>query len=1184
MPDIKTKPRYVAGVGASAGGLEALQNLFENMPLQTGISFVVVQHLSPDYKSMMDSLLKRRTSIPISIAEDQMVLKPDHIYLLPPQKEIIIAGNKLLLKEREDAHGVNHAINTFFQSLAQNWQEKSIAVVLSGSGSDGTQGILDVHDSGGMVIAQSPETCKFDSMPQSVINTRKVDLVLPPEEIGAAIVRFTERTHQYTKQVEIFDSSQDDNRLAEVIIVLRNKFGLDFSQYKPSTIIRRIERRLLINKITKFDSYVNFLLSDTHEAEALYYDLLIGVTQFFRDPDCFDILRQQVEKLINTFEGDDEIRVWVAGCAGGHEAYSIAILIDDVMEEMGVRKGYKIFATDVHKKSLTNASQGIYSSEELEHLTKSYLNKYFTKLEDGRYKVISTLRNRLVFAVHNILEDPPFTKIHLISCRNLLIYLQQPAQNRVINLFAFSLNKNGVLFLGPSESVLKMQNVFEVVSQSAKIFTKGYAGKLSPITLARSPLLKNKATRLVDSHENSTTHHSLKRKRALEALLEAYVPPSILINREGEVLQIFGNAREYLSMDIGVPSLNIRSMVGAPAKSIFSQILSPNRHYKSVNIVRGVQGFFNHESVDIEIRPLSKDSEDSEYFLLSFIDTLPAEETAKGVTVLHSSQSAEQIKTIEEELEFTQQNLQSTIEELETSNEELQASNEELQASNEELQSTNEELQSVNEELHTVNVEFKIKEKERERLEADEKNILQFADFGIIILNAELRIYKTSREAQRTFDIKDGDINKPYSAVFPGNITRKIKQVLPKILESGAQFEREVTDTMGGSLRLKMRPYFSSMRTIQGVVISLIDITAVKEMRRELVTIQKSYEHVIDQFSLGIFNWDNAADCPIFTGNFLKSLGYQNRKKVTWQTLLRDQALSFQGLMETPEEWENGALHSIQKIYDALGNGHWFSICITSPSPNNFVGIALNVSHIYDEKAKLEKTVQALSRSNKLLEQFAFIVSHDLKTPLRHMSNYMSFLEQAVQDGNMDKVKQNIGFVKKNANRLQSLVDDIITISRITSQKCKLGRVDLNVLAQKAIDSLDLSIMKAKAHIDTQKLPVIRGDEPLLQQLFINLFENALKYNNNERAEISVHAKEEPFAYLIEVRDNGIGFDVRDPDIIFEPFKRLVSKDEYEGSGIGLAICKTVMDHHNGKIRVTSKKGEGTTFILTFPK
>lgn len=1188
-------PEYVVGIGASAGGLEALQNLFACMPLETGMAFVVVQHLSPDYKSLMDELLSRKTLLPVSVAKNQVALMANNIYLLPPKKEMIVSNGKLLLTERDDGGAFTLPINTFLGSLAESYQEKSIAIILSGTGSDGSLGAPTVHDSGGFVIAQSPETCKFDGMPTSVINTSKVDLILPPGDIPEALVRYSKRTNKVTQQIALGSIDAEEGQFTDILMLLNNRFDLDFSQYKPSTIARRLERRLLLQKASNLKEYTKILLRDEDELETLYFDLLIGVTQFFRDLNAFERLRQEIKKLLSITNPSEEFRAWSLACATGQEAYTMAIMLYDTIETEQLEHNFKVFATDIHKHSIDIAAQGIYTLIELKGLSDYYREKYFKETAvSGRFQVIPGIRKKIVFAQHNILKDPPFTKTHLISCRNLLIYFNQSAQQRVLSLMTFSLKQKGLLFLGPSESIGRHGEEFKVIDQAHKIFRKTQETLRSPdFNLTGVRVIKNLhfPTEVVAGRASS-----LKSNKALDVLLQRFVPPSLLLDSAGLVLHVFGEAGEFLMQDSGSPSLNLRSMVTGQAKAVITQMLSRVSKTHKPLLTRAVKGFARHDSVNVELRPLSDSPSDIEYMLVIF--QLPVEKkileptdndnAGLSLEVLNRGDGTSQhMAELEEQLKFTQESLQSTVEELETSNEELQASNEELMASNEELQSTNEELQSVNEELFTVNSEFQAKERERAEIAA----IIESSGVGILFLDECLTIRKLSKVAAEIFSLIDTDFGRAFSAI-PSRLVQDVLSDIKQVLAHGSMMEREVSSHDGETYQMhlyRLEPLEENGNNQGGVVLTFTNISKLVSVQSNLERSEELFQNVLDTLTDGYFEWVIGEPSLFMSDDCLETLGYSNGQEVSWPVLLGEDSDTILSQFNEAKELDVG-VEEILSLHCANGSIHWM-LCkarFTSCTKNGkkvrrMAGQFIDFQGHKDLEHDLEVQMKDLARSNDLLEEFAHIVSHDLKAPIRHGLSHLRFLREALGKNDQKAIQDDVDALQKNLQVLQSMIDDVIRFSRVTSDKVNEKVIDLNEVVRDALGLLEVVIKNKGVHVQFDPLPIIVGDRSMLVHLFQNIFSNACKYNDKDKPEIKIDCEFKSINCIIKVHDNGIGFNVDYAKSIFKPFRRLVTKTQYEGSGIGLSICKTIIEQHNGDISVESKPGQGSTFFVTLP-
>ncbi|KAB2887818.1 MAG: chemotaxis protein CheR, partial [Desulfobulbaceae bacterium] len=703
------RPSHFVGIGASAGGLEAIEAFFKNMPPRSNLAFIVVQHLSPDYKSLMVELLSKKTEMPVHRAEDGMEVLADNVYLIPPKKNLTIFHGKLVLNDKGSTQGINLPIDIFLRSLAEDQAERTIAIILSGTGSDGTRGVRAIKELGGMVMVQSEESAKFDGMPRAAISTGVADYVLPPEKMPEQLLAYV--AHPYVSGERQSDLLlQDADALTRLFAELRDKTRVDFTHYKPSTITRRIERRMSVNQIGDFENYVEYLQRYPGEVQALYRDLLIGVTSFFRDPEAMQELEEKWLTGLLRRISDREIRFWVAGCSTGEEAYTLAIMAKEAMERHGLSRVIKVFATDIDRDAIMTASSGVYPESIAGDLTPKIVAKYFYHKEE-KLQIARHLREMVVFAQHNLIKDPPFTNIDLISCRNLLIYLQPVLQQKVFDMFNFSLNPDGLLFLGSSESIGEMGDCFEALHQKHKIYRSlGKARSMHYDIQVRSREERRRPAPGFDVRGRDRRQAESDAGRIIRQYLqvagEHYLPPSVIVNERLEIVHFFGDMQGYFRIPAGPAEYNITRMAsGEMAIPLATGIQKVFRTGETLSYTN-IRLRQNDEERAIRIRiwpmPEARGYEPLAAVFFEQMDRPPVALFDEGVSFNAGEEASQRIRDLEQELQFARENLQATIEELETSNEELQATNEELLASNEELQSTNEELQSTNEELYTV--------------------------------------------------------------------------------------------------------------------------------------------------------------------------------------------------------------------------------------------------------------------------------------------------------------------------------------------------------------------------------------------------------------------------------------------------------------------------------------------------
>lgn len=829
----------IVGIGASAGGLEALERLFAHMPADSGMAFIVIQHLSPDFRSLMDELLARHTRIPILKVENGMSVAPNTIYLMPPKTEMIISGGKLLLTDKEPSSNLSLPIDLFFRSLAEDIGSRAVGVVLSGTGSDGSRGVRAIHEAGGLVIAQSEETSKFDGMPRSTIETGMVDFVLSPEEIPQTLVKFSQQALGIEAAADERIATAAEN-LNSVFNLLRKACGIDFTHYKPNMVSRRIERRLLFNQSLDLAGYIRQLETDPAELNALYKDLLIGVTRFFRDTAAFDRLEKDVlPALISRIPENQEIRVWVAGCATGEEAYSLAIVLSEQLRLLQRENPLKIFATDVHRESLEFAGAGKFPEASIAGIPPARLERYFIK-QGNNYQVIPDLRKAVVFAPHNVIRDAPFTKLDLISCRNLLIYLQPAAQRKALSLFHFGLKPQGVLLLGPSESPGELSEEYEVLDPHWKVYRKRRDVRLvNDLPIATSPYAP--LTSLPRSSLRAGSPTDSEWPRISELLLNEVMPPSILLDEQHKVLHSFGGAGKYLAIRDGRHSNDVLTLVSGELKLAIGSLLQRVSHEKgpvSFGPIRVGEGT-EQQWIIVSARPILVDRPRT---LLTFAPQPKSAAVAAREPVSIDGPAEQHRELLENELRYTRENLQATVEELETANEELQATNEELVASNEELQSTNEELHSVNEELYTVNAEYQRKIVELTELTDDIENLLRTTEVGVIFLDRELRIRRFTPQITTVFPLQPQDVGRRLDE-FSGAIRcDDLLRNVASVLVDGVRHESEVEDGQARSYLLRILPYLTKAGT-EGVVLTLVDISTLKRTEAHLARLSSLVEN-----------------------------------------------------------------------------------------------------------------------------------------------------------------------------------------------------------------------------------------------------------------------------------------------------------------------------------------------------
>lgn len=833
----------VIGIGASAGGLEALEHFFKNCPSDSGAAFVVIQHLSTDYKSMMDDLLSRYTKMPVRMVSEKLEVEPDCVFLIPAGTTIEIENGRFHVFQKP-ANVLSLPIDIFFQALARHYGQLAVGVVLSGTGSDGTRGAMDINAAGGLVIAQKPDDARFDGMPTSLIQTGTVDAILPASEIPARIVQHL--THPIPDEQRLSQNNVIKNNLnvkdafQQILDTLLDTTGIDFHEYKPGTVGRRIERRMQVKHILAISEYCDLLRDDPVECLALKKEILIPVTSFFRDSAIYDVVaKEAVTNLVANANAHEGIRVWVAACSTGEEAYSLAMLFLEAFDEQKKWVPIKLFATDVNSDNIDFAAQGKYPPSIAAEVSHERLMRFFEKTEDG-FQVRPELRQTTVFARHNLLADAPFTRMHLVSCRNTLIYFKADAQNRILQKLRYATRTHGFLLLGSSETISDDLGEFSIIDAKSKLFRRTKNPDISDL---RSNFSQPSNVQLHGRQAQKIRQSSLE-SQLLEAshslLLDTFAPAAVLINQHNEIVHVFGDIKPFWDVKPGSASLSLHRVIPESLQPIVSAVLfrAKKNHQREIAESTSIAG---HRTVSVSAIPLHNQAEP--YFLVCF-ELLEA----KNKKVLSSAdidqESLNRIRQLEVELQATRESLQATIEELETSNEELQATNEELMASNEELQSSNEELQSVNEELNTVNAEYHEKMSILNHINADLDGMSRASGIATVFVNKDMRLTRFTPDAVKVFKVRDSDIGRPFDEIVNTLEYASLTDDMHLTMATGRVLEKETLTIEGHEILVRMLPYSFSTTGSHGVVASFIDITGTKKSERLQSIINALPEHI----------------------------------------------------------------------------------------------------------------------------------------------------------------------------------------------------------------------------------------------------------------------------------------------------------------------------------------------------
>jgi two-component system CheB/CheR fusion protein len=1203
----------IVGIGASAGGLESLEQFFGAMPSDTGMAFIVVQHLSPDFKTLMAELLARYSDLPITLAVHGELVEPNHVYLLPPGKELEITAGKLALSAKEP-RTLPQPIDVFFRSLAADAGPRAVAIVLSGSGSDGSHGIVAVKAAGGAVLAESTDTAHFDGMPASAAATGVVDFVGAPHELashlcGAAIV----------PRAQADDAEQalePHDPLARVLSLLDQHFGIDFSRYKLTTVSRRLERRVSLKGLPDMAAYLEELRSNPVEQSALYQDLLIGVTRFFRDPEAFASIEQTViPEILSKVPASEQIRVWVAGCATGEEAYSIALLFHEHMSRVGRPINLKVLATDMHRTSLDAASTGIYGRDQLAHVDPDRRARYFVETNAG-FQVSSDLRQLVVFAPHNVMKDAPFTRMHLITCRNLLIYLRPDVQRNVLSLFHFGLASGGILVLGASETAGALSHEFTTLNERWKVFRKRRDVRLvEPLNISPSRVLPPDRSNSLDGGRSHRVDPILL--QSYDRLLDRFMPPSFLVDETGRLLDTFAGAERYLRPKARRPSSNLIELLEGDLRTVISGTISRvirERGSVSCPSVTVSDGAGAPLELRVRLELVTQQRADQSHVLIVLEPAqspqlLPAGTPAAAAfpegQFSVAQASNERMQILEGDLSYAREILQSTVEELETSNEELQATNEELVASNEELQSTNEELHSVNEELYTVNAEYQTKIEELQQLNADVAHLLEGTEVGTIFLDCDLRIRRYTERIGRVFRIQDRDVGREIRD-FTHTLQRPtLLDEIERALNQGIVTEDEVRDSNGTPHFLRILPYRTggrgrgadngdgAPRPITGVVLTITDISALKAAQTEIERRQDQIHQLLESTAEAIYGVDTEGKCTFCNPACVRLLGYRSSAELIGRdmhdVMHRGQLASGQlghecGL--TRAFRGIGAAHSSDETF-WRADGTTFPAEYWSHPVEHDGRVSGAVVTFLDitERREAEDEVRAAARRR---ERFLAMLSHELRNPLAAVLNAVRLVSAGGGPAEIQQKARSV--IDRQGHHMARLLDDLLDVSRITSGKFELRKelVRLDDSVKAAIEAIEPLIRENGLTLVTlmPETPItVEGDGARLQQVAANLLSNAARHSlPGARIELSLRVEAEQA--VLRVRDFGSGIEAQFIPKIFELFvqSEQPTRGANGGLGIGLALVRRIVDLHDGTVEAKSEgRGCGSEFTVKIP-
>ncbi len=1162
----------IVGVGASAGGLEAFTELLSHLPDDTGMAFVLIQHLDPKHESHLTELLSKGSQMPVAEVIGETRVEANHVYVIAPRCNLGISDGVIHTRPRSPT-GCNMPVDVFLRELTADRGSKALGVVLSGTASDGTLGLQAIKAAGGVTFAQDVRTAKFDGMPKSAIAAGVVDYALSPAGIAQQLVALARDYQVPTEPAEATEPAEGAE-LARILRLVRSATGVDFAHYKHGTLARRIKRRTALRGFETLEAYRRDLEQNRDEANALCENCFITVTAFFREPAVFEELKRMVfPALLENRAPEDPIRIWVPGCASGEEAYSIAICLMEFLDDKNVTFPIEIFATDLSETAIGKARAGIYTGGALARVSPQRLARFFIRSQRG-YQIGKNIRDVCVFARHNLAQDPPFSKLDLISCCNVLIYLGDVLQRKVWSILQYALKPKGFLVLGPSESVGTLSESFHQLEKSHKI----YCLRASASTPALATGERCRIESRVDLREKTAeggTALDVHREADRLALAE-YAPPGVIIDNKMNIVEVQGRTAPYLELSPGEPTRNILKLA---REGLIACLGKAIRTARQTNAVARESGFRIEDGgelqdVTIKVTPFRNPSSSEErYFLIKFEENGGPRTLPKPAR--HNSGESTRLRR---ELVATKEYLHSIIEDNSSTLEELRAANEEAQAGNEELETAQEELESANEELNTLNEELKISNVEFSKVNRDLANLLESISIPLVMVGRDLRIRRFTRAIGPMLNLVASDVGRPITDFQPQVELPDLRRLLLDAMEGGNRTPRDIRDSHGHWYSLRVLPSAGPDGKTDGAVLVLMDIDAAKRGQDFAEAIVETVRE-----PLVILN----QNLKVVKANKTFYATFQSEQQETEGRLIYDLGNGQWNIPKLRELLENILpAHSTFRDFEVI---HEF----------DRVGrkvMLLNASEIFNPNAQArtillaiedvtesKQAEEALRATNAELQHFAYALTHDLQEPLRMVVNFTELLAQEYAGKLGKDADKYISYSVQGALRIEALLKALLAYWEVNERdRGSLSLIDCGAVLAKTLLNLQVAIAESSAVVTSDLLPTVVAEEVLLMQLFQNLISNSIKYRGKEPPRIHVSAERDGEGWRFAVRDNGIGIDPQDDERVFGMFKRLHGS-EIAGTGIGLAICKKVVERQGGKIWVESEPGRGATFKFTLP-
>jgi two-component system CheB/CheR fusion protein len=1214
----------VVGIGASAGGIQALLRFFENAPADMGMAFVVVLHLSSKHVSSADKVIQNVTRMRVSQVSRPTPIEANHIYVIAPGKSLTMTDGYLNARDAEPASGRPVSIDRLFRSLAEAHGQHAMCIVMSGTGSDGAVGIARIKERGGVTLAQEPNDAEYPEMPQNAIQTDQVDLVLPAVEMPQRLLDIWNNAKRIAlPEIEPTVSLNDraDRRgeaevaLQDILSTLRSRTGHDFRFYKRATMLRRIERRLQVNGVPDLIAYRDLLRENPRETGALLKDMLIGVTSFFRDREAFESVERDVLPALFHGKSDgDQIRAWVAGCSSGEEAYSLAMLLTEQRDLLHSAANIQVFATDIDESAVARARVGVYPEAILTDVRPSTLRQFFVKT-GAHYEVVKSVREKILFAMHNVLRDPPFSRLDFVSCRNLLIYLDRGVQHQVLEMFHYALYPNGYLFLGSSESADSVEDLFTVVDKKNRVY-RAKAAKLPNRPALASPSAVNQTGRYSTSEEQGYALTPGRRNFSFSALhqrvLEQYAPPSVIVNHDSKIVHMSDNAGRFLRYVGGEPSSNLIAVVLPELRldlrtALFQAVQTGN----SVEARRVKMQRDGHPSfMNMTVRPFHDAAADADFVLVLF-DEVQEAMTETSIITERDKGHDTVMQQLEQELHLSKEQLQTTIEQYETSTEELKASNEELQAINEELRSateeletSKEELQSVNEELITVNAELQAKIEETGKANDDLQNLITSTDIATIFVDRAMCIKRYTPSASAVFNLIGADVGRSLFDITHKLVYPELADDVSATFQSLRLIEREVSTHDGRWFLARLLPYRTADDRIDGAVLSLIETTARRraeanvrageERLRLAAQTTNDFAIIVQDPDGRIVSWNSGAE-RVFGYSENEAVG----QKIDVIFMTRDQE-EHVASHEREVAQQDGRADD-ERWYVAKGGRKVYCSGVVTPMNDpKFTGYVKIVRDLTVRKtqedvrqAQLgeERAVRAQAEAaNRLKDDFLAVLSHELKHPLNLIHVKAEMLPRIPEARGVPAIQLAADAIQRAVLGQAKIIDDLLDLSRVRAGKLALNLAmgDIAHMLATIADAIEGDAASRGIALSFEGLSEpawTKVDSVRFDQIVWNLLSNALKFTPRGGS-VTVQLTREEDELRIVVADTGSGIEASLLPHIFEMFSQgsEARRKTGGGMGIGLALVKQLVEMHAGRVLAQSAgAGRGTTMSVWLP-